>query len=394
MEPQKLNNFTLRSWHNIDDDSLRRLFNNIEINIMKSLNSVNEKNEWLHRNLERVIDCLAPEKTICPRRPSAPWITSQIKNLQDRRDKLYRIFKRTGYAYKEDSLGNDLKRLGLVKQKNTQSVIKLDPNELNNFSILSSGDVNADIDVTDIIVDNINNANNNNNVHFHFSEVDDNIVKKCIMRITSNSVGPDNFSIKAYKCTLMYVLPVITDLFNKSITTGIFPVEWKFSHVIPIPKIKNAINCEDFRLLSLLNNLSKALERCVHDQIVKYINDNNFMDEYQIAFKIGLNTQTAVIKLCDDIRLAINESKVTIAIFFYLSKAFDSVNHKRLLHKLLPMNFSNNTINWIESYLTDRKQSVVVDGKTSYLREIVNDVPHCSVLGPLLFSIYVTDLTN
>lgn len=104
------------------------------------------------------------------------------------------------------------------------------------------------------------------------------------------------------------------------------------------------ITNEDFRPISLLSNLSKELERCAHDQIFEYLNTNNYADERQTAFKEGRNTQTAKIKLCDGIRLGIDESKVTIAVFFDFSKAFDSVNHRRLLQKLSFMNFSDDVV--------------------------------------------------
>ncbi|CAD6215170.1 GSCOCG00011174001-RA-CDS [Cotesia congregata] len=214
------------------------------------------------------------------------------------------------------------------------------------------------------------------------------------MRLTSNSVGPDNFPIKAYKCLISFVLPFVTLLFSNSLNSGVFPNEWKLSRIVPIPKRTNAEICADYRPISLTSNLSKALERCVHDQIIKYVTENNFIDEYQMSSREGLNTQTAVINLCDDIRSAINASEVTVAVFFDLSKAFDSVNHKRLLQKLLSMNFSTDSIKWIRSYLTQRKQQVFANECASSWRNVLNGVQQGSVLGPLLFSLYISDLSQ
>lgn len=269
---------------------------------------------------------------------------------------MYRIFRRTGYAYTEYSnvrllvkqrlsrekkryfnqqlscaknskaLWNDLRRLGLVKCKETQTVIKIDLDHLNVFFIESSRSaVETDVGTADIT------ALNDKSEYFSFRELDWETVRKAIMRLTSNAVGPDSFSIKAYKCVLPFLLPRFTDLFNKSLLEGVFSSEWRQSYTRPIPKIANPKNCEDYRPISLLSNLSKALERCAFEQIVKYININSYVDQYQFAFREGLNTQTAVIKLCDDIRLGIDESKMTVAVFFNFSKAFDSVYHKRQL---------------------------------------------------------------
>lgn len=415
---QRLNNFSYRNWNAIDNDMLQNLCDDVDIDTMRSLETVDEMNNYLHKHLSQVIDTVAPEKTICPRRPPALWFTHQIKELQRRRDKLYRIFKRTGYAYKEyvgvrrlvksriseekrryfdrqlrsaknsREMWNDLRKLGLVKRKSAEAVIGMDLDDLNDFFIQSSSFHNGPVDVQDIAL-----IRSNDNV-FNFSELNSVTVKKSIMRLTSNSVGPDNFSIKAYKCTLPFLLPLLTELFNKSLTTGVFPVEWKLSHVIPIPKKPNASDCTDFRPISLLSNISKALERCVHDQIVKYITDNNYIDEYQTGFREGLNTQTAVVKFCDDVRIAMNESQITIAVLFDLSKAFDSVNHEILLHKLSHMNFSDLTINWIKSYLTQRRQSVYYNNSKSSWKDILNGVPQGSVLGPLLFTLYIADLAK
>ncbi|XP_044591960.1 uncharacterized protein LOC123270092 [Cotesia glomerata] len=291
VEQQKLRSFTYRSWHSIDDELLERLFNEVNIEDMELQASVEDMNVWFHRQLRDIIDAVAPERMISPRRPPAPWFTSYIRDLPARRDKLYRIFRRTGYAYKEytdvrrlvkqriseakkryfdsqlssvksaQAMWNDLRRLALIKRKGARSAIGVDLNELNDYFVQSSGCSVLKVDESDITT----HYGGNDNVCFSFSELDDNVVKRAIMRLTSNSVGPDNFPIKAYKCLLSFVLPFVTLLFNSSLNSGVFPKDWKLSRIVPIPKRLNAEVCADFRPISLTSNLSKALERCVHD---------------------------------------------------------------------------------------------------------------------------------
>lgn len=147
--------------------------------------------------------------------------------------------------------------------------MRIDLDELNNYFIDSVNNVSVSEVMTNDIV--LNSANNNNE-HFYFRELSMESVKKSIMRLLSCSVGPDNFSVKAYKFFMPYFLPWFRKLFNMSLATGVFPTKWKLSHVVPIPKVSHPADCVGYRPISLLSNLSKALERCVHDQIVDFIN--------------------------------------------------------------------------------------------------------------------------
>lgn len=113
-------------------------------------------------------------------------------------------------------------------------------------------------------------------------------------------------------------------LFNLSFSEGCFPSAWKKSYVLALPKIRSPTEYSNYRPISLLCTLSKALERCVHDQILEHLLVNRIVDQFQTAFRVGLNTQDAIIKFCDDVRLSIDESKVTTVVFFDFSKAFDS----------------------------------------------------------------------
>lgn len=139
---------------------------------------------------------------------------------------------------------------------------------------------------------------------------------------------------------------------------GCFPSSWKRYYVVPLPKVRSPNNYSDYRPISLTCTSSKSLERCVHDQIIDYLIINGIVNQYQTAFREGLNTQDAVLKLCDDIRSGMDDSMTTIAVFFNFSKAFDSIIFDILIYKLKAMGFEITVIDGVISYLRGRQQSV------------------------------------
>lgn len=134
------------------------------------------------------------------------------------------------------------------------------------------------------------------------------------------------------------------------------------------------------------------MERCIHDPITRYIRLNSLLDPFQTGFQEGMNTQTAILRPCDDIRLAIDDLKVTIAVFFDLSKAFDSVDHMLLLPAHKDLNFSSEVLVWINSYLSNRFQAVKHEYCLSSWLHSRNGIPQGSVLGPLLFVLFISSL--
>ena len=173
-----------------------------------------------------------------------------------------------------------------------------------------------------------------------------------------------------------------------------FPDLWKTARVCPIPKVTNASEPKDFRPISVLPILSKIFEKIILQQLSKFIEEEAIYKSTQAGFRKGHSTVTLLLKLKDDIIKASKRGEITLAVFADYSKAFDTVHHETLLKKLHYLNFSKSTIHTIHSYLTNRTQYVQIDDKKSTQSNINYGVPQGSILGPILFNIYVTDLTS
>lgn len=183
----------------------------------------------------------------------------------------------------------------------------------------------------------------------------------------------------------------LVQILNISLVTSMFPKEWKNSIALPIAKKKNRITEADFRLISILPLPSKILERIVFDQTTEFLQSVNVLDPFQSGFKKGTNTLSAVAYLLDKVKTGMDSGKITIAVFFDFSNAFDCVNHQLLIDGLIHFGFSED-VGWFMSYLTGRRQAVLANGDLSPSLEVNCGVPQGSVLGPLLYSIYVNDL--
>ena len=442
----KHNNVKIRSLKNYNKETEQRLKDATWSDVY-TCGSV--EGAWLafKSRFQTIVDSLAPLKEIRIKQSTAPWVTAEIIHKRSERNKALRKFKSTNYEcwhnvylhlryevqYKTKaakanyyeaqveenknkptklwqtlkSLGTssrskcDTKNIGL-KIDNEMCFDKLKVAEQFNmfFTTVASSLVNKLSQGTGKFGDDhVSSFYQGKDVSpknaFCLKEVNVDNINQILNWMSANkATGLGDLSARFIKDGARVIAPMITHIVNMSIRQGIIPDDLKRARVIPIHKKGRRTDPSMYRPISILSSISKVMEKVIHDQVFRYLKSNGLMYEFQSGFRQSFSTNTCLIHLTDYIKFQSDKGNYTGMVLLDLQKAFDTVDHCILINKLQALGFDTCSREWFRSYLTNRKQLVDNGGTLSPFRHVTCGVPQGSILGPLLFLVYVNDMCS
>jgi hypothetical protein len=276
-------------------------------------------------------------------------------------------------------------------------------NLFNDYFVSMAGDINPNVRNNLQRTDCENNFKDNLlfKPKFKLRSVDEKEVENAIKLLRNkNSSGYDEIPVTLLKNVKSEISRILAHLINSSFISGLFPDQLKKAKIIPVHKKDDINNISSHRPVSVLPSISKVYEKLVQLQLSEYLEQFNLIDQIQHGFRAGRSVTTAAVSFLESIIDSIDKGHSTIGIFMDLSKAFDCVSHLLLLKKLKHLGITGYSLNWLESYLSNRTQYVeitqIVNNKiiktASAIKTVKLGVPQGSILGPLLFLCYLKDM--
>ena len=265
-------------------------------------------------------------------------------------------------------------------------------NIFNEYFVNIGTNLAANIDSTDINPLNyLGNASLNS---FSFMATTPIEVHNIIKHLDNKKSSMNNVPIFILKKISHIISPLLSDIFNHSINAGLFPDKLKEGRVIPLHKEGPFNDVSNYRPITTLSVFSKIFEKLVHKRMSSFISQYNLIKPNQFGFQRSKCTSDAILEFMENAYESFNNNQYYLAVFLDFSKAFDTISHEILLKKIEHMGFRGPIHKWIQSYLSNRKQFVSIGEKSSEILNTKMGVPQGSTLGPLLFILYINDMSN